>query len=725
MANDLTEFKKLYSTVYGKDLTPEEEGAYAGGDPAKFEAIRQQLSAGANAKLQTTGQATNQTMQSQATGNSNVPDYSKITAPTYNPASSQPSLADAVKQSPGYNATIQSATGTTLKDAIAGQQQQVPNTQISTYMQAQGNSDGIKQAYSSLADALNSRIQQQQNEKQAQFNKLGEIYQPQRNNSEVMRNNDLRSVLEQSANAGDRGGVGRQNALETQTSADNRMNAIDLQQKSDETSLKDSIANIRLEGDIQQSQYSSQMIKDLIADKNRVEETNYTRLQDALANQRVDKQFDYQKERDMIGDKRYDKEYVDNMAQRSFDNAMATANFDMNKAHMIFVDDLASRGFTSEQANMQWEQTYKQNAFEADEKQRATDNEARSKEFEAAEKQRETENKTNAERAKISDAWKRVESLGYVDAAASAVLNIKEGTTTVAARQADADLRSTNATTDNVKADTEYQNLVTAGYPAEQAAKMAKAKAELTGANLQNDYQELVNAGYTEKEAMEIAQAKANLTSTDLSNEGKSIELKYADRIARGQIDAQELDNSYQKMVNSNYPKEEAAKIAGILAQTAGVKLDNAAQSIANKYAAQIQQGQIDEQKLKSAYQKLTNAGYAKELASKIAVDNAQIRNYNNQVSNRNKETNYDVNKPYYNPKTGTNSNTKYNYKDDASFQATYAAAIKDQAGSLTKMKADPAKFINAFGIDGFKVLYSAASPKNQAIDFSFLKGLE
>jgi hypothetical protein len=101
-------------------------------------------------------------------------------------------------------------------------------------------------------------------------------YQPLRNESEVKRNDDLRSVLEQNANAGDRGGVGRQNALETQTEADNRLNSINLQQQNVIDAANQNIADIKESGSLQEREIRSAnaaaRIRDIIAENQRTED---------------------------------------------------------------------------------------------------------------------------------------------------------------------------------------------------------------------------------------------------------------------------------------------------------------------------------------------------------------------------------------------------------------------------------------------------------------------
>ena len=163
-----------------------------------------------------------------------------------------------------------------------------------------GGSDYISDEYDNLISALKAQIQQSINNKQQQINGLPQKYQPQRNQSEVQKASDLRMMLEQSANTGDRGGVGRQNALETQTAGANRLNTIDLQQQNEVAQLQNDIANLTLEGDIQSAQLAAQKLRDLLAQSNadRDYDLNVANLtgnlngQRTLAGQQLDSQKD-------------------------------------------------------------------------------------------------------------------------------------------------------------------------------------------------------------------------------------------------------------------------------------------------------------------------------------------------------------------------------------------------------------------------------------------------
>jgi hypothetical protein len=159
------------------------------------------------------------------------------------------------------------------------------------------NSGLINSQYDNIGAQLKALIQQSINNKNTEIGGLGAKYQPQRNQSEVAKNNDLRTALEMSVNNGDRGGVGRQQSLDTQTAGANRLNQIGLQQTSDETNIKNDIANLLLNGDIQQAQNQASRLRDLLAQSN------------------SDKSLDYQRSRDAINDQRYADETAYNQSQ--------------------------------------------------------------------------------------------------------------------------------------------------------------------------------------------------------------------------------------------------------------------------------------------------------------------------------------------------------------------------------------------------------------------------
>lgn len=139
-------------------------------------------------------------------------------------------------------------TGNTYGVGRSANTQQSINDNISSMYDNQSKSD---------ISALRQAIQKSISEQQKTIDNAPQTYQPMRNESEVQRYGDLRTALEQSANMGDRGGVGRQAALETQVQADNRLNNIDLQQQNLVNTAKQNIADIQSSASLQEQQINS------------------------------------------------------------------------------------------------------------------------------------------------------------------------------------------------------------------------------------------------------------------------------------------------------------------------------------------------------------------------------------------------------------------------------------------------------------------------------------
>jgi len=175
----------------------------------------------------------------------------------------------------GYNApsSMTQGNGNSLAQAVGNQ---APK--------AVDNSAMINSGYDSIATSLKAAIQQSINNKNEKIKGTSAKYQPQKDNVEVGRGNELRSALEMSANSGDRGGIGRQQALDTNSNADKRLNDINLQQTDEETSLRNDISNLILEGDIQGAQNQGARLKDLVANSANMDTINYNRGQDSFSN---------------------------------------------------------------------------------------------------------------------------------------------------------------------------------------------------------------------------------------------------------------------------------------------------------------------------------------------------------------------------------------------------------------------------------------------------------
>jgi len=214
--------------------------------------------------------------------------------------------------------------------------QQVPVQQVPQQPSVQSN---ITEMYNSLGQtqvqALKQRIAEAKASQQAMINQAPQQYNPLRAQSEVAKSQQLRSVLEQSANAGDRGGVGRQQALLTQTEGANRLNSIDMQQQNFVDSANAEISRLQSEGNYQEAE--------ILANVKSQE------LQAAIAQSNQDRQFGLQ-EAGLTGTYNGNQTLAGQQLglQREgqlFDQNMATDTFGLNKQGQEFSQGLATDTF--------------------------------------------------------------------------------------------------------------------------------------------------------------------------------------------------------------------------------------------------------------------------------------------------------------------------------------------------------------------------------------------
>jgi hypothetical protein len=150
-----------------------------------------------------------------------------------------------------------------------------------------------------LIVALKAKIQQQIAQRKQQT-------QPLRNQSEVTKAQDLRAILERNANRGDRGGMGRQDLLQSQVAGENRLNAIDLQEQND-------ISNIETEGIVQEGQIEANALRQAIEDQ---------RYNDDIA---------YRNSRDSVADNRYNTDLALKLSDIDYNRNLTEDNTDYNR----------------------------------------------------------------------------------------------------------------------------------------------------------------------------------------------------------------------------------------------------------------------------------------------------------------------------------------------------------------------------------------------------------
>jgi hypothetical protein len=120
-----------------------------------------------------------------------------------------------------------------------------------------GNFDLMKQAAQSSTQSIVDSIKQKIAQAQQKF-------QPVRNQTELTKEQQLRTALESQTNTGDRGGIGRQGLLDINTAAGNQMNDTNLQEQ-----------NLLAQGSLEQqnaiNNNQAELLRQLIAEQNRQE----------------------------------------------------------------------------------------------------------------------------------------------------------------------------------------------------------------------------------------------------------------------------------------------------------------------------------------------------------------------------------------------------------------------------------------------------------------------
>lgn len=136
------------------------------------------------------------------------------------------------------------------------------------------NIQNIQDLYGEQNNALIAALKQRISESVAGQEQIKaqapQQFDPLRASSEVAKSSDLRSALERSANLGDRGGVGRSEALATQLAGESRLNQINLAQQNVIDQADAEIARLNNEGRFQEAQIiagnRAQMIQSLLGE---------------------------------------------------------------------------------------------------------------------------------------------------------------------------------------------------------------------------------------------------------------------------------------------------------------------------------------------------------------------------------------------------------------------------------------------------------------------------
>lgn len=164
----------------------------------------------------------------------------------------------------------------TLQEALVNQMPvkeiQPVSTQTSYADEIKQQSDAQTQA---LLAALKQRISESVNAQKSLIAKAPQTYDPLRAQSEVAKSQQLRSALERSSLMGDRGGIGRSEALATQTAGEGRLSDINLQQQNFIDDANAEVARLENEGRYQEAEIvasqRAQELRDLMNERMRQE----------------------------------------------------------------------------------------------------------------------------------------------------------------------------------------------------------------------------------------------------------------------------------------------------------------------------------------------------------------------------------------------------------------------------------------------------------------------
>ncbi|HSN66761.1 MAG TPA: hypothetical protein VLS94_08975 [Fusibacter sp.] len=132
------------------------------------------------------------------------------------------------------------------------------------------------EATNSAVAKLKQAIAESKAKQQGIIGNAPKQFDPLRSQSELAKGQQLRSVLERNSLMGDRGGVGRSAALQTQTAGENRLNSINLQQQEVIDTANQEIANLESRGLYEEANIRSQQklaeLQALMAESQRQDE---------------------------------------------------------------------------------------------------------------------------------------------------------------------------------------------------------------------------------------------------------------------------------------------------------------------------------------------------------------------------------------------------------------------------------------------------------------------
>jgi len=161
-------------------------------------------------------------------------------------------LGDALRKQAGIQAGSEGIASLSQLDEVIAQRNQLetpkaPTVEENLRKQNQAQTDALLQG-------LKQRISESVAAKQRELGQVSQQFDPLRAQSEVAKSQQLRSALERASVRGDRGGIGRSEALATQTAGEQRLTDIGLAEQNRISDINSEISRLQNEGRFQEAQ---------------------------------------------------------------------------------------------------------------------------------------------------------------------------------------------------------------------------------------------------------------------------------------------------------------------------------------------------------------------------------------------------------------------------------------------------------------------------------------
>ena len=267
--------------------------------------------------------------------NSKVPKAIKYTGPRSAVTETPDEVAQRIQRENAYKPEEFKASQKVLAEKWANrketekrlmaEQEQPIETPVVKQPTQQNVADLLRQQSQSATDSLVAQLKQRISESVANQQQLisqaPSIYDPMRATSEVAKSKQLRSALERSSVLGDRGGIGRSEALLTQTEGDKRLSNINLDQQRYINDANQEIARLENEGKFEEArivaEQKNKLVQNLIGET--VRQEGIQREDELLARDEAIRQEDIQREEEQ-SQLDYERERAELEESREYDD---------------------------------------------------------------------------------------------------------------------------------------------------------------------------------------------------------------------------------------------------------------------------------------------------------------------------------------------------------------------------------------------------------------------